>query len=119
MFQGNYDRYEITTNRLFKPLRTPYIRIHPKAWHSYIAMRVELYGCRLGKICNQPLGIRSGRIPNSRITASSQWDRYLGPSRSRLYAKRQGHYRGAWVPKFQNRYQYLQVRLRDVVVIVA
>ena len=34
----------------FRPsLKTKYVRIHPKTWYSYIAMRFELYGCRLGE----------------------------------------------------------------------
>ena len=35
----------------FRPsLKTRYVRIHPRTWYSYISMRVELYGCRLGKM---------------------------------------------------------------------
>lgn len=110
MFQGNSDRYQVTTNRLLKPIRTRYVRVHPKLYYRYVAMRVELYGCRLGKICNQPLGMRSGRIPKKHITASSQWNTVLTPGKARLYLKK-----GTWVPKFQNRYQWLQVIILNVV----
>lgn len=28
-------------------IKAQFVRIYPKSWYSYIAMRVELYGCRL------------------------------------------------------------------------
>ena len=45
-FRGNYDIYHIVAQRVSPSIRARYIRIHPKSWRSYIAMRVELYGCR-------------------------------------------------------------------------
>lgn len=31
------------------PIVARYIKIHPKTWQGFIALRVELYGCRKGK----------------------------------------------------------------------
>ena len=45
-FRGNYDIYHTVAQRVSPYIRTRYLRIHPKQWRSYIAMRVELYGCR-------------------------------------------------------------------------
>ncbi|XP_031558333.1 coagulation factor V-like, partial [Actinia tenebrosa] len=108
MFFANTDRYQVTLNRLLKPIKARHVRIHPKSWQSYIALRVELYGCRLGKICNQPLGLRSGRIPSSRISASSKYNQFGKASRGRLHSRARGRYYGSWIAKFNNRYQWLQ-----------
>ena len=49
IFQGNSDRYFVVVHRLRPTIKARYIRIHPRTWYSYIAMRIELYGCRLGE----------------------------------------------------------------------
>lgn len=49
VFQGNSERYFVVTHRFNRPFKARFVRIHPRKWKSYIAMRVELYGCRLGK----------------------------------------------------------------------
>ena len=56
------------------------------------------------------MGMQNGRIPNSRITASSNWDRYHVSFRARLHHSRKGRYVGAWCAKTNNRYQWLQVQ---------
>lgn len=47
MFRGNYDIYHTVAQKILPAIKARYIRIHPKGWRSYIAMRVELYGGRL------------------------------------------------------------------------
>ena len=49
VFQGNSERYFVVTHRFNRPFKARFVRIQPRTWRSYIAMRVELYGCRLGK----------------------------------------------------------------------
>lgn len=39
----------MVTHRFLRPFKARYVRVHPKTWRSHISMRVELYGCRLGK----------------------------------------------------------------------
>ena len=51
VFQGNMERNLVVFHKFRPSLKTRYVRIHPKTWYSYISMRVELYGCRLGKLC--------------------------------------------------------------------
>ncbi|EDO48085.1 predicted protein, partial [Nematostella vectensis] len=111
IFRGNYERFHVVYNRLFRPIKARYVRIHPYSWQSYIAMRVELYGCRLGKMCNQPMGMNSGKIRNNRITASSKWDNNHAPFLARLKHSRKGRFMGAWSAKHNNHYQWLQVDL--------
>ena len=62
-----------------------------------------------GRQCNQPMGLQSGRLKNSLVTASSQWDNYHAPYLARLHWKRRGRYMGAWSAKHNNRYQWLQL----------
>ena len=46
VFRGNYDIYTTIAHKILPSMKARFIRINPKAWRSYIAMRVELYGCR-------------------------------------------------------------------------
>ncbi|XP_053970540.1 discoidin domain-containing receptor tyrosine kinase B-like isoform X1 [Hylaeus volcanicus] len=48
--------------------------------------------------CNQSLGMESGRIPDSAITASSSYVANVGPRNARLRKERAG---GGWCPKSQ------------------
>lgn len=45
IFSGNSDRHSVVYHRFFRPFRAVYVKIHPRAWYSWISMRVELYGC--------------------------------------------------------------------------
>ena len=69
-FRGNYDIYHTVAQRVSPYLRTRYLRIHPKQWRSYIAMRVELYGCRY----NGKLTIHTCQEPVARLLLGS-WQR--------------------------------------------
>lgn len=64
---------------------------------------------RAGRRCNRPMGLQTGAIKNSMVTASSQWDNYHAAFMGRLHWGRRGRYMGAWSAKHNNRYQYLQV----------
>ena len=48
IFQGNTERYFVVVHRFRPTIKARYIRVHPRAWYGHIAMRMELYGCRLG-----------------------------------------------------------------------
>lgn len=50
IFQGNMERQLVVLHKLRPSLKTRYVRIHPRTWYSWIAMRFELYGCRLGRL---------------------------------------------------------------------
>jgi neuropilin 2 len=47
VFQANNDATEVVLNKLHTPLLTRFIRIRPQTWHSGIALRLELFGCRV------------------------------------------------------------------------
>ena len=48
LLNGNNDRHTVVSHVLPKPIIARYIRIHPKAWHGHVSMRVGLYGCTKG-----------------------------------------------------------------------
>ncbi|XP_068726462.1 lactadherin-like [Montipora capricornis] len=109
LFQANIERYYVVCHRFFKPFLARYLRINVRSWYSYIAMRVELFGCRLGKLCNQPMGLQNGRLRSNQMKASSQWDKYHAAFLGRLQGMRRGKYMGAWCARINNRYQYIQI----------
>lgn len=47
IFQANSDAAEVVLNKLHVPLLTRFIRIRPQTWHLGIALRLELFGCRV------------------------------------------------------------------------
>lgn len=47
VFQANNDASEVVLNKLHTPLLTRFVRIRPQTWHSGIALRLELFGCRV------------------------------------------------------------------------
>ena len=53
--------------------------------------------------------MQNKRIPNVRITASSQWNRYHAAFLARLHSTRRGRYIGAWSAASNNRHQWLQI----------
>ena len=59
--------------------------------------------------CNSPLGLEDKSIPDSDITASSEWDRYHCPKLARLNTVETGLYQGAWSAKFRIPGEWLQV----------
>ena len=64
--------------------------------------------------CQSQLGMKSGKIPNSAITASSILNQYYGPDRARLDTIKSGSYAGAWIPKYQDLGQWIQVDLGKI-----
>ena len=59
--------------------------------------------------CSQPLGMQNRVIPDSKITASSQWDPNHGPSNARLNFKAGGGKTGAWSARCNDMNQWLKV----------
>ena len=70
VFQGNYERYLVVVHRLRPSIKARYIRVHPRSWYGYVAMRLELYGCRLGKLCcfEGTLSCKINPIKNTEVT---------------------------------------------------
>ena len=45
LFGGNYDSDTINKNYLKSPVKTRYLRLHPRTWYGHISLRWEVYGC--------------------------------------------------------------------------
>jgi len=62
----------------------------------------------------QALGMESGTISDSQITASSEWSEINSPKRARLYTKEDPYGRGAWSSLTNDLNQWLQVDLGKI-----
>jgi len=58
--------------------------------------------------------MKSGKIPNSAITATTSYNQYYGPERARLNTVKTGSFIGAWVPKTSDIGQWIQVDLGKI-----
>ncbi|KAM7054739.1 coagulation factor V isoform 3-T3 [Molossus nigricans] len=110
-FDGNSDASTVKENRFDPPIVAQYIRIYPSRFYNKAALRLELQGCEVNG-CSAPLGMESGEIENTQITASSfkksWWGGYWEPFRARLNA--QGRV-NAWQAEANNNKQWLQIDL--------
>ena len=59
--------------------------------------------------CNKPLGLQNRRLPNSRITASSEVNQFHAARLGRLGQVKRGRYVGAWCARHRNHNQWLKV----------
>eukprot|EP00058_Branchiostoma_floridae_P006900 XP_002592388.1 hypothetical protein BRAFLDRAFT_67253 [Branchiostoma floridae] len=108
VFPGNADRNTIVTNLLDNPVDARYVRFVVQSWTWHVTMRVEILGCNT--ICQVPLGMESGAIPDSDITASSSHPDFA-PYQGRLNGVA-GY--GAWAARGNEIGQWLQVDLGEI-----
>lgn len=59
--------------------------------------------------CNKPLGLQNRRIPDSRITASSEWNHFHAARFGRLGQVKHGRFVGAWCARHNNHLQWFKV----------
>jgi len=125
-FDGNTDRTTYKTNTLSPSLiiLAHGIRLHPMSFNTAPSMRFELLGCKWDTCQSQPLITGEAMVPDSRMTASGQWDEFHAPSRGRINsAKIEDEaypYRGGWVantPWTAN--QWIQVEFDTAMAIYA
>ncbi|XP_062435056.1 neuropilin-2 isoform X2 [Rhea pennata] len=109
-FQANEDATEVVLNKIHSPVLTRFVRIRPQSWHNGIALRLELYGCRItDSPCSNLLGMLSGLVPDTQISASSVRGYDWSPSMARLVSSRSGWF--PRVPQAQPGEEWLQVDL--------
>ncbi|XP_066573752.1 neuropilin-1a isoform X2 [Amia ocellicauda] len=88
-FQGNTNPTDVAMTQLPKPTLTRFLRIRPVLWQNGIAMRFEVYGCKISEYpCSGFLGMVSGLITDGQITASTYLDRSWVPENARLMTSR-------------------------------
>uniref|UniRef100_A0A8C6SGW1 Neuropilin n=1 Tax=Neogobius melanostomus TaxID=47308 RepID=A0A8C6SGW1_9GOBI len=91
VFQGNTNPSDVAKTQLPKPTLTRFLRIRPVTWETGIALRFEVYGCKISEYpCSGMLGMVSGLITDNQITASSHTDRSWVPENARLLTSRTG-----------------------------
>uniref|UniRef100_A0A4W4F2Y9 Neuropilin n=1 Tax=Electrophorus electricus TaxID=8005 RepID=A0A4W4F2Y9_ELEEL len=91
VFQGNSNPTDVVRTLLPKPTLTRFVRIRPFSWEMGIALRFEVYGCKISEYpCSGMLGMVSGLITDDQITASSHIDRSWVPENTRLLTSRSG-----------------------------
>eukprot|EP00058_Branchiostoma_floridae_P002341 XP_002587829.1 hypothetical protein BRAFLDRAFT_94085 [Branchiostoma floridae] len=105
VFPGSVNRIVPVLNPLDNPVDARYVRFVVQSWVGKIAMRVEILGCN--SACGDPLGMESGTIPDSSITASSyrNYNSNLSPYHARLNGAAGW---GGWVAARSNIGQWLQ-----------
>ncbi|XP_020631519.1 coagulation factor V-like [Orbicella faveolata] len=109
---SNTDRHSVVFHRFRKRFAAVFVRVHPKAWYSWISMRIELFGCSAA-LCNSALGMKSGAIRNAQITASSIWNKYHAARLARMGTVKRGRYVGAWCARHNNHHQWLKVDFKQ------
>uniref|UniRef100_A0A672M006 Neuropilin 1a n=1 Tax=Sinocyclocheilus grahami TaxID=75366 RepID=A0A672M006_SINGR len=91
IFQGNTNPTDAAKAMFPKPTLTRYLRIRPYNWETGIALRFEVYGCKISEYpCSGMLGMVSGLIADSQITVSSHTERTWVSENARLLTSRSG-----------------------------
>lgn len=92
--------------KLKKVLRT-LVKVRKLKANTLIDVTICLF--LVGTRCDRALGMMSGRIRNSLITASSQWDSNHASYLARLNHRRVANKMGAWSARSNDRKQWLQI----------
>ncbi|XP_068091867.1 neuropilin-1 [Hyperolius riggenbachi] len=91
VFQGNTNPIDVAFRAFPKPVLTRFVKLRPVAWENGISLRFEVYGCKITDYpCSGMLGMVSGLISDSQISASTQVDRNWIPELARLVTSRSG-----------------------------
>jgi len=80
------------------PFKAKFIRVFPTKWYGWLpSMRIEFFGKACAQCMDSPIGIGAYLLDKSRLTASSQYQRYTAPHLGRLFSP------GSWTsqPLFQ------------------
>ncbi|XP_071754864.1 EGF-like repeat and discoidin I-like domain-containing protein 3 [Centroberyx gerrardi] len=115
IFHGNTDNSAPMANAFSPPIEAQYIRLYPQICRGHCTLRMELLGCELTG-CSEPLGLKSGQVLDSQLSASSVY-RTLGmgllswgPEQARLDRKGKVN---AWTAAWNDQKQWIQVDLLD------
>ncbi|XP_005038621.1 PREDICTED: coagulation factor V isoform X1 [Ficedula albicollis] len=118
IFEGNSNAYDIKENIIDPPIIARYIRLYPTEVYNRPTLRMELLGCEVDG-CSLPLGMESGEIKNTQITASSTMTSWFNKWDASLARLNQDGKMNAWRAKLNNNQQWLQIDLLTVKKITA
>ncbi|XP_056088864.1 coagulation factor V [Rhinichthys klamathensis goyatoka] len=112
--EGNSYAYDTKENIFFPPLIGRYVRLHPSHSYNFPTVRLEYFGCELDG-CSLPLGMESGLIEDTQITASSVASSWYSGQWHPWYARlnKQGTV-NAWQAKNNDIQPWIQVELKDI-----
>ncbi|XP_054846707.1 neuropilin-1 isoform X2 [Eublepharis macularius] len=110
VFTGNTNPTDVVYRTFSKPVLTRFVKIRPVTWETGISLRFEVYGCKITDYpCSGMLGMVSGLITDSQITASSEVNRNWIPENARLITSRLG-----WaLPPTTHTKEWLQIDLGE------
>ncbi|XP_065838351.1 lactadherin-like [Oscarella lobularis] len=82
IFVGNYDFESVVRNDFASPITCRFIRLNPVTWNHHISLRLEYYGCI--DVCESALGLSTGALGQTRLTAATSFNIDHGTNRGRL-----------------------------------
>ncbi|XP_030839537.1 lactadherin-like [Strongylocentrotus purpuratus] len=127
VYTGNYDPNSLVVHTICRPIECRFFRIHPKTAHVHRALRLELTG--YGPLndllaamnqeevsCSCPIrgegmGVEDGRIPDSSLTSSSDFDYLHTASDGRLNGGVAVHEKTAWLAKDSDTDKWVKIDL--------
>ncbi|KAK7097065.1 lymphocyte antigen 75-like [Littorina saxatilis] len=118
-FTGNEDHNSSVTTLLKSIIPAQHVRLVVLTYHGYPALRFDVLVCSLATCKDMPLLSGKHNVSDSAFSASSSLDPQHGPGRSRLGEQFSGASGGAWVAKFNDAHQYLQVDLGEKIQVWA
>ncbi|KAK7498721.1 hypothetical protein BaRGS_00010098, partial [Batillaria attramentaria] len=118
-FTGNVDNNSSVTYLLKSTVPAQHVRLVPLDYHNHVALRFDLLVCSLALCEDIPLLSGKHNVSDFAFTASSYLDPQHGPHRARLRGQSSGAYGDAWVAKFNDAQQYIQVDIGEAVQVWA
>ncbi|XP_028408770.1 uncharacterized protein LOC114531336 isoform X2 [Dendronephthya gigantea] len=84
VFSASYKNSSLVKNNVYPHITARILRIMPRAWVGYCAMRVEFYGRYEECTDPQPLGLENGYISDGQLSSSTEFDLLNGAHNARL-----------------------------------
>ena len=86
-------------------------------FHTFVDLiNYQFLGFEVPKVeCASPMGVEfRDKIPDSAMTASTQYNQYWGPERGRLRNQKEGSYDNCWLAQKNDEEQFIQVDLGEI-----
>jgi hypothetical protein len=120
VFSGNNDPHTAVNHVFSYPFQARFVRIYAQAFSSWPALRWELYAPSQARLnagkafIGAPLGLESGEIKDSAISASSSYAESTSPAYLPKNARlNSASGAGCWAARTNDLDQWLQIRIPD------
>ncbi|XP_028519145.1 uncharacterized protein LOC110252934 [Exaiptasia diaphana] len=111
-FNGNLDNNSVRVHWFNEEMKAQHVRVIGQTWNNGICLRIELYGC-WPSCDDSPLGMTTGIIKDSQLSASSHYNISYMPQYGRLQQS------GSWCASTDDTSPFLQIDLGVLYVICA